>query len=111
MPITRQRAVHWPLLVVFLTTTLSGFLYAVLRIRLPYVPMLQVGWLRYSSGLGDPAFARRYQQWASLLLERERAQGRRYTAVRVFWDTWLLSPNGRQALYAQRRRTLIAEYP
>ncbi|NOS67414.1 MAG: hypothetical protein HOO67_03570 [Candidatus Peribacteraceae bacterium] len=53
----------------------------------------------------------KYPQFASLLLERERAKGRDYQAVRVYFDMWDRSPAGFEFLHTPlfTKRKLLTE--
>jgi hypothetical protein len=55
--------------------------------------------MRVYSRLGPDGHRRMFRQYALLLLERERARGKQYSSIRVFFDTWPRSPAGYSFLY------------
>lgn len=50
--------------------------------------------LRIYKGLGDAGHRQKFGEFALLLLDRERAHGREYRAVRVWFEQWPRSPAG-----------------
>ena len=67
--------------------------------------------LRVYQGLGPLGHRKKFLEYALMLLDRERANGRNYQAVRVWFEQWDRSPAGYEFLRlpAFTSRELLAE--
>jgi hypothetical protein len=69
--------------------------------------------LRIYRGLGPAGHRRKFREYATLLRDHEKAAGRVYGSIRVYFDTWPRSPAGYSFLYlpAFTTRELITVLP